>query len=286
MPYPVVLGLGKEARKMSAKEAVKLEPEAPDAPVAEGGRERSTIGFPYLDLDDAVEVAKAVHTVGGQSCQWEQLAAQLNQAPTGGGFRLRLLTAKTYGLLNYDRGTVTLTALGTQVSDPDQERAARVNAFLTVPLYKAIYEQFKGGTLPPAAGLETAIGTMGVAPKQKDKARQVFQRAAKQAGFFDFGPSKLVMPSIKGSAAAPTIENERELPDPEKRKRKDEDDEGGRHPLIEGLLKELPQPQSEWTTEDRKKWLEMASAIFNMIYRDSDDSRGSLKVVVERNSAK
>jgi hypothetical protein len=52
------------------------------------------------------------------------------------------------------------------------------------------------------------------------------------------------------------------------------------------LLKELPDPQAEWTTEDRKKWLEMASTIFNVIYKDSDDSRGSLKVVVERNSAK
>ena len=56
--------------------------------------------------------------------------------------------------------------------------------------------------------------------------------------------------------------------------------------MIEGLLKELPEPQIEWTTEDRKKWLEMASTIFNVIYKDSDDSRGSLRVVVEKNSAK
>ena len=72
----------------------------------------------------------------------------------------------------------------------------------------------------------------------------------------------------------------------EKKKKREDDDAPRRHPLIEGLLKELPEPQSEWTTEDRKKWLEMASTIFNVIYKDSDDSRGSLKVVVERNSAK
>ena len=63
-------------------------------------------------------------------------------------------------------------------------------------------------------------------------------------------------------------------------------DDDQRHPLIEGLIRELPEPQSEWTTEDRKKWLEMASTIFDVIYKDSDDSRGSLKAVVEKNSAK
>ena len=261
-----------------------LENERTDGPASREteSRDRSTIGFPYFDLDDAVEVTKAVHTVGGSNCQWDQLAAQLQQAATGGGFRMRLLTAKMFGMLNYDRGTVTLTPLGTRIADPQQEAAARVDAFLTIPLYKALYDQFKNVTLPPTAGLETAIGTLGVAPKQKDKARQVFQRSAKQAGFFAFGTDRLVMPSIKASSTPTSTEEEQEEPEIEKK----EPGKKPRHPLIEGLLKELPEPQAEWTTEDRKKWLEMASTIFNVIYKDSDDSRGSLRVVVEKNSAK
>jgi len=63
-------------------------------------------------------------------------------------------------------------------------------------------------------------------------------------------------------------------------------DKQRRHPLIEGLLEELPPPKSEWSTEDRKKWLEMASSVFAVIYQDTDDSRGTLKVTLERNSAK
>jgi hypothetical protein len=253
--------------------------------VEEGGRERSTIGFPYLDLEDAIEIAKGVHTVGGSTCQWEQLAAQLGQSATGGGFRARVQTAKMYGLLTYDRGTVTLSPLGTRICDPEQEKGARAESFLTVPLYKAVYEQFKGGTLPPPSGLETAMVQLGVSQKQKEKARQVFHRSATQAGFFAYGTNKLVMPSLKASAAASpaVVEGESEL---ETEKKKEEREEERRHPLIEGLLKELPPPQSEWTTEDRKKWLEMASTIFNVIYKDSDDSRGLLKVVVEKNSAK
>jgi hypothetical protein len=266
----------------AVKEPATKPSEAPEA--AEGERERSTISFPYNDLDDVVNVAKGVHSVGGSSCQWDQLAAHLGQSSTSGTLRLRMLAAKTFGILTYEKNIVTLTPLGTRICDPKQEQAARVEAFLAVPLYDKVYEQFKGNSLPPSSGLEAAMVTLGVAPKQKDKARQVFQRSAKQAGFFGYGSDRLVMPSIKASAAA-AIAPEPEA-DPGKKKKREDDDQEHKHPLIEGLLKELPAPQTEWTTEDRKKWLEMASTIFNVIYKDSDDSRGSLKVVVERNSAK
>jgi hypothetical protein len=270
-------------------EAAAKKVEVEETPETEGGRERSTIAFPYLDLDDSVEIAKAVYTLGGSTCQWDQLAAHFQAAANGGGFRMRLQTAKMFGLLNYDRGTVTLTPVGSRLSDPTQEKAARADAFLKIPLYHKVHEDYKGATLPPTSGLETAMVNMGVAPKQKAKARQVFERSAKEAGFFEFGTTRLVMPSIKASSTlatpAPASESEEE-PEPGKKKKQEEAEGQRRHPLIEGLLKELPEPQAEWTTEDRKKWLEMASTIFNVIYKDSDDSRGSLKVVVEKNSAK
>lgn len=251
----------------------------------DGKRGRSTIEFPYLDLDNAIEITKGVHDVGGSSCGWDQLAAHLQQAATSGGFRLRVMTAKTFGYVTYGQGTVTLTELGKRLCDPQQEKAAKVEGFLTVPLYNAIHENFKNVTLPPADALEAEIVKLGVAQKQKGKARQAFHRSATSAGFFWSGPNRLVKPAIKASAAAspaPEMEPDKS----EKEKNREDEDQDRKHPLIEGLLKELPKPQSEWTTEDRKKWLEMASTIFNVIYKDSDDSRGSLKVVVERNSAK
>lgn len=165
-------------------------------------RERSTISFPYLDLDDAIEVTKAVHGVGGTNCQWDQLAAKLNGAAKGGGFRLRVLTAKIFGLLLYDKGTVTLTEMGLRAADARQEALARVEAFLSVPLYKRIYEEFKGATLPGSSGIETFIVGVGVAQKQKDKARQVFQRSARQAGFFDLSEDRLTIPALKNGKSS------------------------------------------------------------------------------------
>lgn len=53
---------------MATEEAVVgeiAEPESsPDA--GDGKRDRSTIEFPYLDLDAAIEVAQGVHQVGGR----------------------------------------------------------------------------------------------------------------------------------------------------------------------------------------------------------------------------
>ncbi len=231
----------------------------------DGKRDRSTIEFPYMDLDNAIEIAKAVHLVGG-TCTKEQLAARMNQSATSGGFYLRITNAKLFGFVDYERGTMTQTALGQQVCDPQQEKAARVQAFLNIPLYKALYEKFKSATLPPAEGLESAIGTLGVAPKQKDKARQAFQRSAKQAGFFDFGTDKLVLPTTTTRLVKPL---EREPIKPLQQNAGDSlRQDANYHPFIQGLLSALPVANTQWPVEARKKWLQTAENIFGLIYTD------------------
>ncbi len=267
---------------MAIKQAAEADEPSALSETDEGKRERSTIEFPYLDLDMAVEIAKGVYAVGGSSCQWDQLAAHLKQTANGGGFRLRVMTAKTFGLVTYGQQTVTLTNLGRQVCDPQQEVAAKAEAFLSVPLYYAIHEKFKGGTLPPTDGLETEMASLGVSPKQKGKARQVFQRSATQAGFFAFGPNRLVRPAIKGSATqAVTYKGEPENPE----KKKDKDADESKHPLIEGLIKALPASGADWSLESRKKWLQAAAMNFDYVYKDSTQDQGSLKVSIERESS-
>ena len=253
-----------------------------------GKRERSTIGFPYLDLDDSIEIAKGVHELTGANCQWDQLAAKLNQSATGGAFRQRVMTAKMFGFVTYSQGTITLTPLGSRLCDPQQEVAAKAEAFLNVPLYKAVYEQFRNVTLPPQPALENAMVGMGVAQKQKDKARQVFQRSATQAGFFALGPNRLVQPAIRSSAATPATLPPDPPTDPDKGKKKTKEDDDGEdlHPFIQGLLRKLPKPDSEWPTEARTKWLQAAVNIFDLMYTDSDDSRRSITVEAKKDSAR
>jgi len=229
--------------------------------------ERSTVEFPYTDLDSAVEVVRGVHNAGGTACDSDQLAAQLNLEAKGGGFRLRVTGAKIFGLITYERGgRTTLTELGRQIIDPLQERQARVNAFLSVELYQKVFEQFKGGPLPPPPGLERALVTLGVGAGVKDKARQILQRSAKQAGFFEHAPDRLVRPAIKQEQPQkPTVQQE-EKHSSGAEKNGSGGGGDGLHPLIQGLLMTLPKSSGTWPIQERLNWLVMANSIFKMIY--------------------
>jgi hypothetical protein len=267
------------------------EATAPEAvePEVEGERERSTIKFPYADLDNAVRIAKGVHQVAGMACQEEQLAAQLGVAVKGGAFRMMLYAAKIFGLVGLSQGSVRLTALGQRVNDPQQEKMARAEAFLTVPLYGAIYQQYKGGTLPPAAALESEMVNLGVAKKVTEKARQVFQRAAMQAGFFAFGQDRLVLPASGPGGAVQQPKHE----EPESKGREEHERKGGgggtggggRDHLIEGLINKLPDEGTEWGIEDRQRWLQLAAGIFEFVYKNKD-ANGNSKVLKIELSAK
>lgn len=251
----------------------------------EAERERSTILFPYGDIDSAVRVASGVHQFG-TSCDMAQLAAQLGMTATGGGFRQMLLTGKTFGVVIYGKDAVQLTPLGQRIVDPKQEKAAKAEAFLCVPLYRALYEKFKTGTVPPTAGLENEMANLGVARKQTDKARQTFQRSAQQAGFFWSGLDRLVMPHVGNTPSIVTPPQDHPRSDPETGKpRGDDGSGGGRHPFIAGLLKELPDEGDDWSTADRVKWLKAAAMIFDLIYTNEDTGK-PLKIEVSADSAK
>ena len=70
-------------------------------------RERSRIEFPYYSLDESIKIAKGVFDLGS-SCQIDQLAGHLGQSATGGGFRVKLMAARTFGLISYTQGNVSL----------------------------------------------------------------------------------------------------------------------------------------------------------------------------------
>ena len=227
------------------------------------GRQRSTIGFPYADLGDAVELAEAIHgNVGSASCEDEQLAAWLGLSAKSSGYRVRVAAARMFGLISSpESGVYALTELGKKVVDPQRARGGKADAFLQVPLFRKVYEDHKGGSIPPPAAIERVIETAGVAPKQKGRARQVLERSAEQAGFFEHGRDRLVKPGVKEDTKTPRTEDK-------KPSGGGGDGEGGElHPFILGLLKTLPTPGSNWPETERVKWLSTASQIFGLIYK-------------------
>jgi hypothetical protein len=248
----------------NASKTVDIDQDEGDA------RQRSTIGFPYNNLGDAIEVAQAIHSnVGTGDCDDSQLSAWMNLSPKSSGYRVQLSAARMFGLIESASGTHRLAQLGRTIIDPQREREARARAFMNVPLYNAIFEKYKGGVLPPTAALERDITGLGVAEKQVSRARQVFERSAEQAGFFEHGKNRLVMPGIAARSVDAPADVSTEKPEVEKKKGGGGGGGGdidNLHPFVQGLLKTLPEPETEWPAAARVKWLQTAANIFDLIY--------------------
>lgn len=243
-----------------------LEAENDDAG-DDGKRQRSTIGFPYTDYESAAALANAIHANAGHGkCSSGQLAAWTNQSAKSSGFRTQISAARLFGLIESDDAdSLRLTDLGRRVVDPAQARSAKAEAFLRVPLFKALHEKYKDGVTPPSAALEREIVSLGVAEKQKARARQVFEGSAQQTGFREAAPNRLVMPAV-------VI---REKP-PETVKRKNGGDDGGSSdlhldPLLMALLHKIPKTEEGWPADKRLRWFKTFAMNVSQVYDDGSD---------------
>jgi hypothetical protein len=155
-----------------------------------------------------------------------------------------------------------LTDLGKRIVDPETQDTARVEAFLRVPLYRAIFDRYRGVKLPPDPGLESEMVGLGVSSKQAERARQVLQRSAQYAGFFGQGRDRLVQPpAVEGAGPPPPpTATAEELPST------DTDFLSQLHPIIAGLVRMLPHEDEKWSYEDQQAWLHVANVNFAFLY--------------------
>jgi len=231
---------------------------------------RSTIVFPYGDLDDAIEIAKALHENWGGRGTVEQLGASMNTSMKSGAFRGKLATAKVFGVVKSENQQLELTPVGKQLADSAQEEVGKVRAFLDVPLYKKIYDENKQDRLPPIKGLESQMIGFGVVAKQVDKARQAFQRSAKQAGFFKQGEDRLVIPInpalLEGGSAPPTRRRSRTG--------STKSAQGGAlHPDVDRLMATFLRDGADWPQEKQQEWLEAVRNLDRLTQEEADDGK-------------
>jgi hypothetical protein len=249
---------------MDKEEAVQAE----ETVSADGGkrtRERSTITFPYGDLDDAVQVANAVHGLDGMA-EMDQIAKSLDHENVDSGtFRVKVAAARIFGLIKIKDEQASLTDLGNQIVRPDTEAKARALAFIEVPLYRKIYDRYKGKLLPGDAALEADMVEFGVAEKQKNRARQGFRRSAEQA---KLDRDRLVMPAgvsldstTPNGGASRKVETERQRFTPS----------GDTSPVLAFLLKSLPPTGSQWSDAARQEWMRMLNVALDEMYKPFDE---------------
>jgi hypothetical protein len=275
-----------------SEDAAVLEDAEEDAGQESGARQRSTIAFPYADFGAVEAAVHSIHkNVGHGSCSLPQLAAWVNFSPKSSGLRTLISAARLFGVIESDGSEGNrLSQLGIRVVDPAQARAAKAEAFLRVPLFSALFQKYEAGLTPPSIALEAEIVGLGVSEKQKKRARQVFESSARQTGFREHGPNRLVAPPV--NVPAPAGANAR-----------DEGgvDDGGRRdsaknsrgegavaldldPLLIALLQKIPPQGQQWPADRRMRWFKTFAMNVSEVY-DADGEPVEMKITLSTSTA-
>ena len=229
---------------------------------------KSSIEFPYGDLNDAIKVASIIQERYGTECDTDQLSAELGTHPTNGTFRTKLSAARIFGATENRRGYVAITSLGRRLADPHSRRNASVEAFLGVELYGKIFEKFKGEQLPPPKALERVMVNLGVVQKQVPRVRQAFNRSAEQAGFFESAKDRLVKPGSPSEKA--NVDDSAKQDAPVYGTNLD--------PLILALIQKIPSASEGWPKETRIRWFRTFAMNVSQVY---DDATSTVDLKIE-----
>lgn len=241
---------------------------------------RSGIGFPYYNLEASVKVAELVHERGGGGCSPDQLASFLGYSGTNSGTYLtRVASAKMFGLIISQAGIISVTERARDIFTPvmpDDCKKSKVEAFLSVPLFQAIFDKFTGTTLPKTVGLKSLLeNQFQIVRARITPALRILMESAEYAGFFETSGdrTRLIKPVMgtnsekRASAGA----SKKESGEPEIPERRKGGSEGGGpptgiHPVIIGLLRELPPAGSHWTIPQREVFFQAFKAIVDVVY--------------------
>ena len=243
---------------------------------------KSAIPFPYVNLEDVAALAKGMSNRGGVPLARDQLADAINTVENS-TFSLKIAAARMFDVIVLFEGKFSLTKIGHSLAsdDDDEAKTARRDAFWSVELYRKVYEHFRGKTLPPRAGIENALVSLGVSEKQAEKARQAFERSAQFAGYLSANKDRLVQPVIitknmlLDEPLNPLFNTPKEHQNKDDRTKNRIDlenfDDPLQEPLVTGLLKRLPPIGSEWPAKERVKWIRTLIANFTTIYSEGSD---------------
>jgi hypothetical protein len=249
---------------------------------------RSGITSPYFDLAASIAVAKIIQQQGAGTSSSQQLAHWLGYKSTNSGTYATRLSAATkhFGLIENSGDTFVITERAKIILaavTPEDAITARIEAFLAVPLYARVYEQFRDSQFPPEVGLKNLfLNTYKILPDRVAQAVRVFLNSAEQAGFFSSNGdrSRLIKPPVKQKAQArtewttalDTVPSQGAMVASAQQKAGDKNRESANvDPAVTGLLRKLPMPGKPWTSAEQTRFLTAFTHIIQFLYPPEDD---------------
>ncbi len=235
----------------------------------------ANMSAPRYDLDSSLEVAQAIFDHGG-TVSGQTLAGLLKYGGTNNGAYLsRVGAAKAFGLIEGSSQALHVTDLAQNILQPiyaEASDAYKLEAFLLVPLFNAVFSELEGKPLPEAAGLQNLLKNQyGVGDKQAPMAAARLRESAEQAGLFKVVPNRMIRPA---SAPLPrstgvNLQDQDTTDEPRQAERS-----AGPAPtpekypkLLEGVLEQLPPASAGWDEDGLSDWLDLAEMALRVIYR-------------------
>jgi len=121
---------------------------------------RSGYLFPIYDLGTALRISEKIEREGAGRLGEATLAISLGQSIKSSGFRLRLLSAKQFGLIAKEGDDLATTPTAKSIIKPmrPEERLQGLStAFLNIPLFKEVANRFNGTPLPQGQAFRNVL---------------------------------------------------------------------------------------------------------------------------------
>jgi hypothetical protein len=247
------------------------------------GSSRAWSTAPYFDLEASIKVADVIYNNGGGACTGDQLAMWLDYKTVRSGTFLTRVSAanKHFGLIGQQGDRFVVTERAQKILTPvmpDDAVTAKVEAFLSVPLFAKVYEQFRGTQIPKEVGLRNLFqSTYKLLPDRASSAVRIFLNSAEQAGLLTPDRSRLVKPvgvAATNNKPAAVEKKEEAQPGPIDRSKFYGGGEQalGVHSAIIGLLRELPPSGTVWPEKKKKQFLDAFRATLDFIYQDEENA--------------
>lgn len=140
-----------------------------------------TVDYPRASLIKALELAKAVHELGGSSTI--ETAADHLGKKVSGAFNSLVSTAVKYDFIDSKKGTLAITDHFKEfihAYDEEEEKALLRKSFFKIPIFHELYERFKNAKLPIQTLEKILIREFDVAEKIASRVSTYFVNASKE----------------------------------------------------------------------------------------------------------
>jgi hypothetical protein len=151
-------------------------------PKKKGGRSGPTKRlFPALTLEESLKVPMAVKINGGNPFDTKEVAKACEMGPKNPNFFYLTASSKAYGLTEGSSNTaeISLTDLGRGFVYPESPESRQVhlaNAFFNVPVFKDVYEHYKGALIPEMAYLESKLLKLNIPNKDHESFADIYKK--------------------------------------------------------------------------------------------------------------